>query len=118
MINMVFDVTGCAVRNPAASDLLAAMHETATLLGCNVLGTLPITFQPHGVTCVLVLAESHLTVSTWPEHALAHIDLFTCRAHIDPSAAIGPILNLLGGDVEAAQHVTRIGPAASAARPT
>ncbi len=41
-------------------------------------------FEPHGVSGVVVIAESHLAIHTWPEHGYAAIDLFTCGAHVRP----------------------------------
>jgi len=41
-------------------------------------------FQPHGATGVVLLAESHLSIHTWPEHGLATVDVYTCG---DPSKA-------------------------------
>jgi S-adenosylmethionine decarboxylase len=35
-------------------------------------------FSPHGVSGVIVIAESHVTIHTWPEHAYAAADVFTC----------------------------------------
>ncbi len=35
-------------------------------------------FSPHGVTGFLLLAESHISVHTWPEEGLAALDIFTC----------------------------------------
>jgi S-adenosylmethionine decarboxylase proenzyme len=113
MINAVYDLTGCANPNPKPDILLAAMRETAELLGCTIRAELPVTFQPHGATCVLVLAESHLTISTWPEHHLAHLDLFTCRADTDPEHAITPILALFESTTVHGQRIVRLGPAAS-----
>lgn len=110
MIHAVYDLTHCTTPDPEPADLLAAMHATATQLGCTVLGELVVPFQPHGTTCVLVLAESHLTVSTWPEHHLAHIDLFTCRADTPPDNAITPILNTLGSTSIRSQRIQRLGP--------
>lgn len=85
MIHAVYDVTDCTSPNPEPADLLHAMRDTVHRLGCTILGELPVLFQPHGATFVLVLAESHLAVSTWPEHKFAHVDLFTCRADTDPN---------------------------------
>ena len=42
------------------------------------------TFSPHGVSGVIVIAESHVTIHTWPEHGYAAIDIFTCGESIDP----------------------------------
>ncbi|WP_448587717.1 adenosylmethionine decarboxylase [Thermocrinis sp.] len=41
-------------------------------------------FQPHGATGVILLAESHISIHTWPEHGLATVDVYTCG---DPSKA-------------------------------
>ncbi len=35
-------------------------------------------FSPYGVTYIVLLAESHISIHTWPEFRLAHIDIFTC----------------------------------------
>ncbi|RKN50429.1 S-adenosylmethionine decarboxylase family protein [Micromonospora endolithica] len=84
------------------------MRETCRLLGNTARSELIEPFQPHGVTCVLVLAESHIVVTTWPEFELAHIDVFTCRADSDPDGAVRPILDLLGGTVALAGRVPRL----------
>jgi S-adenosylmethionine decarboxylase proenzyme len=41
-------------------------------------------FSPHGVSGVIVIAESHVTIHTWPEYGYAAVDIFTCGAEIDP----------------------------------
>lgn len=35
-------------------------------------------FSPHGVSGIIVIAESHLAVHTWPEYSFAAVDLFSC----------------------------------------
>ena len=42
------------------------------------------TFSPHGVSGVVVIAESHVAIHTWPEHGYAAVDIFTCGETIDP----------------------------------
>jgi S-adenosylmethionine decarboxylase len=107
MICAVYDLLGCATPNPELDQLLDAMRAAVSRLGATILGELPVLFQPHGLTCVLVLAESHLVVSTWPEHKLAHIDLFTCRADTDPERALQPIHDLLGSTAVHGQRIQR-----------
>ncbi|NPA33097.1 MAG: S-adenosylmethionine decarboxylase [Aquificae bacterium] len=41
-------------------------------------------FQPHGATGVVLLAESHISIHTWPEHGIATVDVYTCG---DPQKA-------------------------------
>ena len=40
-------------------------------------------FSPQGVSGVIVIAESHVTVHTWPEHGYAAVDVFTCGTTIE-----------------------------------
>jgi S-adenosylmethionine decarboxylase len=41
-------------------------------------------FNPHGVSGVIVIAESHVAIHTWPEYGYAAVDIFTCGDTIDP----------------------------------
>ncbi|MDX1672037.1 MAG: adenosylmethionine decarboxylase [Balneolaceae bacterium] len=41
-------------------------------------------FSPHGVSGVIVIAESHVSIHTWPEYRYAAVDIFTCGDTIDP----------------------------------
>lgn len=41
-------------------------------------------FNPHGVSGVVVIAESHMSIHTWPEYGFAALDLFTCGEEINP----------------------------------
>jgi S-adenosylmethionine decarboxylase len=35
-------------------------------------------FNPHGVTGIVLIAESHVSIHTWPEYKLVNLDVFTC----------------------------------------
>ena len=35
-------------------------------------------FNPHGVTGIVLIAESHVSIHTWPEFGLVNLDVFTC----------------------------------------
>ncbi|MDQ3054212.1 MAG: adenosylmethionine decarboxylase [Actinomycetota bacterium] len=110
MICATYDLIDCATPEPEPHELLDAIRAAVTRLGATILGELPVLFQPHGITCVLVLAESHLVVSTWPEHQFAHIDLFTCRADTDPEHALQPIIEVLGSRKVHGQRIHRVTP--------
>lgn len=45
-------------------------------------------FEPQGVTCVAMLAESHISIHTWPELGMAVCDVFTCGDHTKPEKAV------------------------------
>ncbi len=50
----------------------------AELAGTTVIKHFFHEFSPHGVSGVVIIAESHFTIHTWPEHGYAAIDIFTC----------------------------------------
>lgn len=52
-------------------------------------------FSPHGVTGVVVIAESHFSIHTWPEYGFAAVDLFTCGETVDPWAAFAHLEHAL-----------------------
>jgi len=54
--------------------------------GCTVLGVQTKQFDPHGVTCLVLVAESHLAVHTWPEFRFAALDVFTCGETVNAEA--------------------------------
>jgi len=44
-------------------------------------------FSPHGVSGMVIIAESHLSIHTWPEYNYAAVDIFTCGTTIIPEKA-------------------------------
>lgn len=63
------------------------MHEAAVECGATVVETVFHAFSPHGVSGVVVIAESHLAIHTWPEYGYAAVDLFTCGDTVNPEIA-------------------------------
>ena len=45
-------------------------------------------FVPQGVTGFALLADSHLSIHTWPEKGIAMCDIFTCGSHSKPENAV------------------------------
>ncbi len=64
-----------------------SMLEAAQKAGATVIGSSFHVFEPYGVSGVVVISESHLTIHTWPEHRFAAVDIFTCGEDVDPMAA-------------------------------
>lgn len=77
-------------------DLECAMKEAAEAAGATVVESAFRKFEPHGVSGVLVISESHLTIHTWPEFGYAAIDLFTCGCNADPWKAFDHLSSYLG----------------------
>src|SRR5215204_3906691 len=62
----------------------AALLAAVTTSGATPIQDFVHTFTPHGVTGIVVIAESHFAIHTWPEYGFAAVDLFTCGDTVDP----------------------------------
>jgi S-adenosylmethionine decarboxylase len=60
------------------------MKQAAYETGATIVNSSFHRFLPYGVSGVVVISESHLTIHTWPEYGYAAVDLFTCGDHVDP----------------------------------
>ena len=80
------DARGCDPARLTSSDLLSSLFdEIVTDLDLHVIGT-PVfhKFPGHGgVTGFAILAESHLSIHTFPEHSSLCLNLFCCRPRRD-----------------------------------
>jgi S-adenosylmethionine decarboxylase proenzyme len=75
--------------------------EAAHRLNSTVLDVATHKFQPVGVTAFVLIAESHLSIHTWPEHGYAAVDIFTCSPKMQPADVVGFIsARLEAGRVE------------------
>lgn len=63
------------------------MTDAARIAGATIVQQNFHHFSPYGVSGVVVIAESHLAIHTWPEYGYAAIDLFTCGESVDPTVA-------------------------------
>ena len=60
------------------------MLEAARHAGATVISDTFHHFKPDGISGVVVIAESHISIHTWPEHRYAAVDVFTCGDSVDP----------------------------------
>lgn len=56
----------------------STLIDTARRIGATIIGHAFHQFSPQGVTGVVIIAESHICIHTWPEHSYAAVDIFTC----------------------------------------
>jgi len=70
--------------------------EAANMMGLSVLGAAKHEFYPQGLTAVVLLSESHISIHTYPEQGYAYVDAFTC-GDVDPRAVIGALCRAYEG---------------------
>ena len=75
--------------------LKKCLIDTAEGIGATVVNSAFHQFSPYGVSGVVVVAESHLCIHTWPEYGYAAVDVFTCGNTIEPSDAIDILVEKL-----------------------
>ena len=76
--------------------LKGALLVAATECGATVLAESFHQFNPQGVSGVVVIAESHLFIHTWPEYGYAAVDIFTCGNSVQPEKAAQTLIRKLG----------------------
>ena len=98
-LQLTADLRGCAATGSVMTDpsaLRAACLDAVEASGLRAVGELFHAWQPAagsddaapaGITGVVLLAESHLAVHTWPEIASATVDVYVCNLGVDNSAA-------------------------------
>ena len=72
------------------------LNQAADKAGATVVSSAFHAFNPYGVSGVVVIAESHLTIHTWPEYGYAAVDIFTCGDSVDPWKAFEYLKERLG----------------------
>jgi S-adenosylmethionine decarboxylase len=53
-------------------------------------------FNPFGISGVVVIAESHLAIHTWPEYRYAAVDVFSCGETLQPQMAVDYVVEQFG----------------------
>ena len=83
--------------------LRCKIDNASKLARASVLNLVSNKFEPYGVTAIALLAESHLSIHTWPESNYSAIDIFTCGENMQPYAAS----NFLIDNLEASDHILK-----------
>lgn len=83
-------------RLNSLSTVKRAMLEAAKASNSTVVKSVFHKFSPQGISGVVVVAESHLAIHTWPEYGYAAVDIFTCGEHTKPERGLKVLAKLLG----------------------
>ena len=86
--HFLFELYDCGNLPTEADELQRHMEHAARLIGATIVASRFHAFAPHGLSGVIVIAESHLAIHTWPEFDCACVDLFTCSAAMVPGPGL------------------------------
>jgi S-adenosylmethionine decarboxylase proenzyme len=67
--------------------LWSRLREATAASGANVLHAHAHQFTPHGMSGMILIAESHVSLHTWPEEGYLAMDILSC-GHVDPQALL------------------------------
>lgn len=103
-LHLTADLHGCSANQPWMTDM-GALKEACIAgvarVGLNAVGDCFHAFAPAkpgqsgGVTGMVLLAESHLAVHTWPESGLVTLDVFVCNVGVDNSERAHALMDAL-----------------------
>lgn len=85
--HLIFEFWGCINLN-SSKKIEQVLREAVKACGATLLGIDAHQFSPQGASGVAILAESHISIHTWPENKYAAIDIFTCGSKVDPYAVL------------------------------
>jgi S-adenosylmethionine decarboxylase len=94
-----------ALSGAEIADLFIAALERA---GAHVVDTVSHSFPKTGLTCVLILRESHAVLHTWPETGTINIDIFSCTTRLKSVQAIEDLRKSFGARHLRIQEIARV----------
>ena len=86
------------------SFLRCSLNKAAKLAKATVLNLISNKFEPQGVTAIALLAESHISIHTWPESNYSAVDIFTCGCNMLPELASQYLIDVLNAE----EHSLRV----------
>lgn len=89
------------------SSIQNILLDAALKCGATVLEYSFHKFSPQGVSGVVVIAESHISIHTWPEYGYAAVDIFTCGTKVDPWIAYELMKNSLSAKETMVREIER-----------
>jgi S-adenosylmethionine decarboxylase len=82
--HILIEFHGCDASAIADGEgLLSGLLEAVRRSGATYLNHLFHAFAPHGMSGIVLIAESHVAFHTWPEHGYMALDVFTCSESMD-----------------------------------
>ena len=94
------------------SFLRCILNRASKLANATVLNLISNKFEPQGVTAIALLAESHISIHTWPESNYSAVDIFTCGQNMMPELASQYLIESLMAKEHSLRVIERNPPAA------
>ena len=95
--HLLLELFDCDPRAINSLDVVkASMVEAAKRAHATIVDVVFHEFSPYGISGVVVIAESHLAIHTWPEHQYAAVDVFSCGEVLQPQVAVDYLVEQLG----------------------
>jgi len=102
------ELTGCRLVAALEPTRVAEAFSAAlTSAGATVVQAVSHAFPGGGQTCVLILAESHAVLHTWPETGTVNLDIFSCSNRLRSHAAIDALGATFGAAAISVQEILR-----------
>ncbi len=105
--HVIIELWGCSDVINNSCLVKAAMQNAVSAANATLLNIFVHEFSPQGVTGVAVLAESHLSIHTWPEYGYVAADVFTCGSTTKPDAAAEVLRRAFGAKTAQIQELER-----------
>ena len=94
--HFLLDLYGCDYEKLNDESFLSCtLNNAAKLANATVLNLITNKFEPQGVTAIALLAESHLSIHTWPEAHYSAVDIFTCGQNMKPDISCKYLIQAL-----------------------
>jgi len=108
MKHILFTLKGCPYGLlDDEAHILNVLANAAQLSESTLLNVSSHKFSPCGVTAIALLAESHISIHTWPENGLAVCDVFTCGEHTNPRSGATYMYEAMGATDLVSEIFTR-----------
>ena len=91
--------------------LRCSLNKAAKIAKATVLNLISNKFEPQGVTAIALLAESHISIHTWPESNYSAVDIFTCGRNMLPELASKYLIEALQAEEHSMRVIERNPPA-------
>ena len=108
--HLIVDLFDCKCKTSIINEItftINAVFESIKLSNNTIIKVLQHKFKPQGISIVVMLAESHLSVHTYPEHKFVSIDIYSCGKHATPEKAVEYLIKTFEPTMYKLSNITR-----------